>query len=82
MSSVFPYVTMVLENHSECVLFEAEQRANATGHLEQSSSPSEANFYVAVCSMQPVEAESFVYVRTPAMSSKNARNTYAGYNKS
>jgi hypothetical protein len=62
LAAVFPYVTVVLENHSECVLFEAPDPTSGQAHIEQPSSPLEANYYLAICSTRPVTAASFVYV--------------------
>jgi SAM-dependent methyltransferase len=62
LSTEFPCVTVILENHSECVIFESQDEPRAMGHLEQPSSPVDANFYLALCSTRPVTAASFVYV--------------------
>jgi SAM-dependent methyltransferase len=59
---VFPNVSIVLENHAECVLFEAPGMNAGQSHIERPSSPAEANFYLALCSTQPVTPSSFVYV--------------------
>jgi len=58
----FPYVHIAFENHAACVLLESETDRNATAVLEGASEAADANFYIAVCSSQPVEVSSFVYV--------------------
>ena len=60
--TVFPHVTVMLENHAECVLFEAGETRDALGRVEQGGSAEDANFYLALCSTHPVEASAFVYV--------------------
>lgn len=58
----FPYVKIAYENHAACVLFESEDTSGAEAQMEGASQGSDANFYIAICSSQPIEVASFVYV--------------------
>jgi SAM-dependent methyltransferase len=67
LTAFFPHVEIVLENHGTCVVFESENgNIPAGATLESRSDPERATFYIAVCSQQPVQVPSFVYVPKPA----------------
>ena len=58
----FPFVTILFQNHGECVSFEATQHAKTEARIDGTSRPEDASFYLAVCSALPVDVPSFVYV--------------------
>jgi SAM-dependent methyltransferase len=63
LNTFFPHVEIILENHAACVVFESESsRARADAQFEGRSDATQANFFIAVCSLQPVNIPSFVYV--------------------
>ncbi|HWB83376.1 MAG TPA: methyltransferase domain-containing protein [Bryobacteraceae bacterium] len=65
LKSVFPQVSMFLENHVEGVAFQP-QEAGMTAEVRvdpAGASPQESHFFVAVCACQPqVGSPTFVYV--------------------
>jgi SAM-dependent methyltransferase len=62
LGTVFPHVAIVLQNHAECISFESMDAKAAEVRIEGASKPTDASFYIAVCSGAPVEVPSFVYV--------------------
>lgn len=62
LCEVFPYVHIVLENHSQCIVFDAGGGQDSDARMVEPGSVQDANFYLAVCSSASVEASSFVYV--------------------
>ena len=62
LGHAFPHVTIAFENHAGCVLFESSASQNVDARLNGESSIEDANFYVAVCSVQPHDVSSFVFV--------------------
>jgi SAM-dependent methyltransferase len=61
LRGTFPEVQIVLENHAGCLLFESAG-PGATAVIEGTSDPSDANFFIAICSTRVIEAPAFVYV--------------------
>ena len=61
LGAVFPYVTIVLQNHGECISFESSADGEEV-RIEGNSQPADASFYIAVCSFVRVHVPSFVYV--------------------
>ena len=62
LGHAFPHVTIAFENHAGCVLFESSASQTVDARLNGESSIEDANFYVAVCSVQPHDVSSFVFV--------------------
>jgi predicted SAM-dependent methyltransferase len=65
LREVFPYISMYLQDHSECVLVRsAGNGASAEGRiLRTDASPEESSFFIAVCGSVPdAAASSFVFV--------------------
>lgn len=65
LSKVFPNVEFLLQNRSEAFVFYPRKsyRNNIEARLDSSGgTATEAHFFVAVCSRQPVEFPAFVYV--------------------
>ena len=68
LSAVFPHVSLFLENHAECVVFQpaASPDAEMTAGIrvdDAQCSPEESHFFVAVCASRPqTGAPTFVYV--------------------
>jgi SAM-dependent methyltransferase len=68
LSAVFPHVSLFLENHAECVVFQpaASPDAEMTAGIrvdDAQCSPEESHFFVAVCALRPqTGAPTFVYV--------------------
>ena len=66
LTAFFPHVEIVFENHGTCVVFESESAGISAGAaLEGRSEAQQATFYIAVCSQQPIDVPSFVYVPKP-----------------
>ena len=55
LESVFPHVTIFLENHAQAIAFSPLERQGLRTVVEESgANPEEANFFLAVCSAQPL----------------------------
>ena len=66
LTTFFPHVEIVFENHGTCVVFESESaNISASAILESRTDAQQATFYIAICSQQPVDVPSFVYVPKP-----------------
>jgi SAM-dependent methyltransferase len=65
LESVFPHVSLFLEDHTEGLLFQAVgSRGSAELRMEgKESSPQDSNFFIAVCAMTPqTGSPTFVYL--------------------
>ena len=65
LKSVFPYVSMFLENHVEGVTFQPQEAGNTVDARVDSGSPvpDESHFFVAVCAHRPqLGNPTFIYV--------------------
>jgi predicted SAM-dependent methyltransferase len=65
LESVFPHVSLFLEDHTEGLLFQAVgSRGSAEVRMEgKDSSPQDSNFFIAVCAMTPqTGTPTFVYL--------------------
>ena len=65
LKSVFPYVSMFLENHVEGVTFQPQETGNTVDARVDSGSPvpDESHFFVAVCAHRPqLGNPTFIYV--------------------
>lgn len=65
LKSVFPYVSMFLENHVEGVTFQPQDAGNTVDARVDSGepNPSESNFFVAVCAHRPqLGNPTFIYI--------------------
>ena len=72
LSAVFPYISLFLENHAECVTFRPLPEGGVLETTEVrvdggETPPEESHFFVAVCAHRPqTGSPTFVYVPTTA----------------
>lgn len=63
LTAFFPHVAIVHESHGGCVVFHSEIPSDAAvARFEGVAEPSKTHFYIAVCSQQPQQIPSLVYV--------------------
>lgn len=62
VGEIFPHIAIVLQNHAPCIILEAEDAKESVAKVEQPSDPNDANFFLAVCSLQPLPVPSFIYI--------------------
>ena len=65
LDGFFPNVSILLQNHTESILFQPSDPAfpPVDAHVHSTSgAAADAHFFLAVCSFQPVEIRSMVYV--------------------